>query len=239
MSPVLFLDIDGVLNSEAWFARQRGRGLSIISNRAEMIDPGAVVQLNRVVGATGARVVLSSSWRLHAELSQVQGWLEQAGFRGQLAGATPRLGGGRGREVSRWLDAQAPRPEVYALVDDEPEPETHPGRWVATRYAAGLTATEADQLIALLGQASFFERGASTHTTSAAAPSLFTCETLAGAMAAARALGPPPPRVELYAAPEAGKGRAAVLVNGKPAGVLTAEQVEDLLRAVPAGVTGG
>lgn len=148
---VLFLDIDGVLNSEAWFAQQRGRGLSIISNRAELIDPVAVGYLNRIVAATGCRVVLSSSWRLHASLSDVRGWLEGAGYMGPLNDRTPRLGSSRGAQVAAWLGAKGA--SAYVILDDEPEANSHPGRWVVTRYAEGLTAREADEATRLLGVA--------------------------------------------------------------------------------------
>lgn len=144
---VLFLDIDGVLNSEAWFARQRGRGLTIISNRAELLDPAAVAQLNRVVEATGCKVVLSSSWRLHQRLLEVQDWLQQAGFIGQLHDRTPSTGH-RGEEIGAWL-GRSPC-DRYAIVDDEPDLTWHEGRWVPTTYSEGLTAALADRLIALL-----------------------------------------------------------------------------------------
>lgn len=149
--PVPFLDIDGVLNSEAFFARQRGRGLSVISSRPEMIDPAAVAHLNAIVSATDCRVVLSSSWRLHTRyLDEVTEWLRERGYTGRLWGATPRQPDRRGEQIEAWLATQERRP-VYAILDDEPDPDTHPGRWVAVPYATGLTAEHATAAIRLLG----------------------------------------------------------------------------------------
>ena len=55
MNPVLFLDIDGVLNSrECW---DRLRGLR------HKIDREKVALLNEVVAATDCRIVVSSTWR--------------------------------------------------------------------------------------------------------------------------------------------------------------------------------
>lgn len=150
---VLFLDLDGVLNSEAFFARQRGRGLVIISNRAELLDPAAVAHLNRIVETTGCLVVLSSSWRLQrGALLDVGAWLRAVGFVGALHDLTPRAPDTRGGQIAAWL-AQHPEVTRYAILDDEPDLDTHPGRWVVTSYATGLTEREADQAIELLGSA--------------------------------------------------------------------------------------
>lgn len=157
--PILFLDVDGVLNSEAFFARQRGRGLTIISSRQELIDPEAVAHLNRIVAAAPHLfVILSSSWRLGHTTEEVADWLKAAGYTGELHGRTPR-GISRGAEVAAWLDSfhaastvmapRAPR-APYAILDDEPEEDAHAWHWVATRYATGLTAAEADRAICVL-----------------------------------------------------------------------------------------
>ncbi len=148
MEPILFLDIDGVLNSEAYFARQRARRITIISTRQELIDPSAVVHLNRIVEATKCHVVLSSSWRLH-NLGDVIEWLRERGFHGTLFGATPRAPVTRGGQIQAWLDSWDHR-AVYVALDDEPDLDTHPGRWVVTSYAEGLTAERADEAIRLL-----------------------------------------------------------------------------------------
>src|SRR5262245_22677615 len=52
---VLFLDVDGVLNHEAAFTTMK--------LGPAPIDPACVAQLDRVVEATGAKIVLSSAWR--------------------------------------------------------------------------------------------------------------------------------------------------------------------------------
>jgi hypothetical protein len=155
--PILFLDIDGVLNSEAFFARQRGRGITIISTRQELIDPAAVAHLNRIVDTTGCHVVLSSSWRLH-NLGDVIEWLRERGFRGTLFGATPRTPATRGGQIQAWLNSWDHR-AVYAALDDEPDLATHEGRWVVTNYAEGLTAERADEAIRLLSQNRAWHRG--------------------------------------------------------------------------------
>jgi len=51
-----------------------------------------------------------------------------------------------------------------------------------------------------------------------------TVDALAAAKAAIEALGPPPPRVGLHAAPMAGKGWVAVLVDDRLEMLLSPEQ---------------
>ena len=54
---VIFLDIDGVLNSEKYIRRCGRYGV--------VIDPTRMVLLKQIVDQTNAKIVLSSSWREH------------------------------------------------------------------------------------------------------------------------------------------------------------------------------
>lgn len=51
---VIFLDFDGVLNSRSFRAV-----------RSDIIDEKHMTFLRRIVEATGAGIVLSTSWRVH------------------------------------------------------------------------------------------------------------------------------------------------------------------------------
>ena len=63
LGPVLFLDVDWVLNSATWFA---SKGPMSVTE----VDPRAVRRVQRIVAKTGAKIVLSSSWRGSAELEE-------------------------------------------------------------------------------------------------------------------------------------------------------------------------
>lgn len=146
---VLFLDVDGVLNSAAWFERlQRQDSPIVVVEPDHQLDPKAVAHLNRICSATGCTVVLSSSWRLAWTLRATEMWLRLAGYTGPLfAGATPNLGH-RGQEITAYL-AEHPA-DVYVCLDDDPDRDWHEGRWVVTKYTHGLTETEAQRVIDLL-----------------------------------------------------------------------------------------
>ena len=67
-----------------------------------------------------------------------------------------------------------------------------------------------------------------TGNTSAAPAQPLDLEDYQRALDEARALGPPPPRVEFFKVP--GSTDVAVLVDDTPTGILTAAQFEELLR---------
>ena len=61
---VIFLDIDGVLNCIGSFNRTKTRFNGFVG-----MDPTLVARFNSLVEKTGARVVLSSTWRLDPKWS--------------------------------------------------------------------------------------------------------------------------------------------------------------------------
>lgn len=122
MRRVLFLDIDGVLNSTDYL-RASG-GLVIVPfdhDPAGRIDPDRVARLNRIVEGIGVDVVLSSSWRAGFTLGEVQRFLRARGFAGRLHDKTPRLSANeRHVEIKRWLSQQCPDVERFVVLDDDP-----------------------------------------------------------------------------------------------------------------------
>lgn len=150
--PILFLDIDGVLNSRAWWDSKRAGGIVLVDKPADKFDPAAVARLNRIVLSVRCRVVLSSSWRHDAPLLNIENWLRSVGFVGALDDKTPWSSTPyeRHAEIEAWLANQGLDPaHPHVALDDEPGP-LGKVRWVVTRYAVGLTAEDAERAIALL-----------------------------------------------------------------------------------------
>lgn len=163
---ILFLDIDGVLNSAAYLAAHPD-----VFDRsatkwppAQMLDPAAVERLNHVLDATGASVVVSSSWRHAHRLAAIRGFLLARGFRfgERLIDTTPEYGetpsrvtvpsAERGYEIQAWLNRARRRPvTTFAIVDDCGGMAHLTPRLVQTTWDDGLTDERADALIALLG----------------------------------------------------------------------------------------
>jgi hypothetical protein len=134
---VLFLDCDGVLNSELWFTKT----IDALST-----DPVAVARLHRILQMTDAAVVLSSTWRLVPDL------VEQLKALIPIIDLTPRLDGNGCRcdEIRLWLKDH-PDVTEYAILDDDPDAgygmESH---FVQTDWHVGMTAEDADKVIAIL-----------------------------------------------------------------------------------------
>lgn len=148
---VLFLDIDGVLNSIATF-KSRSR------NGRERIDPACVQLLDQVIDATDARIVVSSTWRFSG-LDYVRHVLVRFGLRNAdaIMDVTPRLPAPvaadaaleRGLEIGAWLRGRQDV-EAFAIVDDDADMGPFLPRLVQTSFETGMTGDHTERLIALL-----------------------------------------------------------------------------------------
>lgn len=178
MPLILFLDIDGVMNSADWWRRRppTPEGLSDSSDGAgnrdrwvrRNIDPVAVGRLERIRVETACHFVLSSSWRAMLPLVVMNHYLrEVGGFNGLLVGATPEIDNGigplpirnpdrppglwsRGEEIQIWLDVwPAGVVTSYVILDDDEIPG-HAGHFIRTDFEVGLTDANADRAIEIL-----------------------------------------------------------------------------------------
>lgn len=149
---VIFLDCDGVLSplcGDKFFL------------------PEKMKLLKRIVDATGAEIVLSSSWRVSEfgrnEVSKNLALHEIPGF----IDCTPELQGSRANEILQWI-AKAQRSGEYQIVnfvalDDidlargAPNPAFFAKHAVCTASNIGLTNDEATRAIALLSDSNNIE----------------------------------------------------------------------------------
>lgn len=116
---VIFLDIDGVLNSQDWYVYRRDN-VDTHSVQAQYpfyeFDPRAIARLNRIIAETDAKIVVSSSWRSGETIESLQNLLDSVGVVGEVIGFTPHLWCQkpyeemdgyrvpRGCEIDWWLD---------------------------------------------------------------------------------------------------------------------------------------
>jgi len=146
--PILFLDIDGVLNSTRYWD-DRGRNLPL--GKGGALDPDAIERLNTIVSETGCRVVLSSSWRGKGNSPKVEAMLQERGFLHTIHDSTPAIFTNdstheeRWREITQWLDEHMIDGDFrFVVLDDDPDAwsdECHHavvGRFVNTNYLVGL-----------------------------------------------------------------------------------------------------
>ncbi len=114
---VLFLDFDGVLNSDKYV---RGCG-----HFGVVIDPARMELLKQIIDATDAHIVLSTSWREHwsamPEKCDTTGTLINDIFKKhglEIYDKTPDLTFKREQEIEKWL-ANYPSVTHFAVLDDD------------------------------------------------------------------------------------------------------------------------
>ena len=78
--PVIFLDFDGVLNTEQYQARLAVESKPTKDAWGPLFDPRAVANLQKIVEATDARIVISSSWRYIHKLGSLRMMWEVRGL---------------------------------------------------------------------------------------------------------------------------------------------------------------
>lgn len=116
MTPIIFLDVDGVLNHYGQFAPHPS-GLLLSMRDRFPLDPACVARVLRLVSETGADVVLSSTWRRDANTGSLAA-LRAAGI--SWIASTPILGGCPRRDeiylALQTLDMHGARPVI--VIDD-------------------------------------------------------------------------------------------------------------------------
>lgn len=164
----IFLDFDGVLNTERWQRHCMAAGLPTKDGFGPVFDPEAVDNLQMILDATGAEIIISSSWKMEGFQRMKDLWKARA-LPGKISGTTPdaifdidllsmdlddpeafmRLAG-KGNEVRRWL-GQNPGEIRYAILDDMPDflPEQDPF-FVMTDPRTGITPEIALKVIGIL-----------------------------------------------------------------------------------------
>ena len=151
-SGIVFLDFDGVLNSDRWFEEPGVRSMAF--NTMAALDPQAVARLSRITEITGAQVVITSSWRQNDHWQTLGELLKELGFAGRVIGALPWYepehfnlpeetywSNGRGLEIAVWLeqnlDADQLQSMAIAILDDDADMWILRDRLVQTSPASG------------------------------------------------------------------------------------------------------
>ena len=150
---LVFLDFDGVLNSTPFLVgppRKPPLGISAIDGRA-------VRRLNTIVDLTGAKFVISSTWRIYEPVGRLIEWLEALGFEGEVIDRTPDFPGQeRGVEILEWLKAYDKSPdgediEDFVILDDNADMYPLLDHLVQTDSEVGLTDADVRVAVEMLG----------------------------------------------------------------------------------------
>ena len=154
---IIFLDIDGVVNCSDTKERIHG----IIG-----VEQQKIALVKQIVQATGAKLVLSSTWRIgwfyedsNSQGADVEEWdYLRNEFRKQgleFLDHTPlHKDRHRGREIQEWLDNCNEEVEAYVVIDDSMWDirELHKHHMVKTSYGYGLLPTGVEMAIQILNK---------------------------------------------------------------------------------------
>lgn len=164
MTKVVFLDIDGVLNTKEWQGRMTSDTLKDEFSYA--FSPVAVANLTHIIDETGAEIVISSSWKFYGVAKLREMW-KNRNLPGTILDITPNtvsdevllnanleeieLGVCRGNEIKEWLSRHKQKVSNYVIIDDFydllPEQEEHA---VITNTFMGITEKDAEKAIIIL-----------------------------------------------------------------------------------------
>ena len=115
MTKYLFLDVDGVLNHSEYLSYSR-----VFEYPYCWFDSVCVERVKEILNKTGAKLVISSSWRKDSNLSHI---FNQVGLPSRFD-VTPILLKddieiARGLEIAEYLQSQNNPEHVYAILDDD------------------------------------------------------------------------------------------------------------------------
>ena len=151
MNKIIFLDFDGVLNTEHYQGLLQYQGKSWQDEYGAFFDPNAVKQLKRIIDATGADIVVESSWK-YLGLDAMKELWEVRNLPGTIIDITPSLlGKNKGVEIASWLTEQANQNIRYAIIDDEYVIlDSQLPHFILTNPYEGITEEQANRAISIL-----------------------------------------------------------------------------------------
>lgn len=160
---VIFLDVDGVLNSEDDLMRYRKENNINHTILYANVEDRPLKLLKQLVDKTAAKIVVSSSWRIGCERSGRESVFgtelytklvkRLKDYDMEVYDITPSLSGNsqRGDEIRQWLQTCQDEIENFVILDDDSDMcEFVETNLVQTTYKHGLTEEHITKAIQVL-----------------------------------------------------------------------------------------
>lgn len=164
---ILFLDIDGVLNSidndyamcELWRLDKSNKSRDEFGT---LFDERCVRWLKWIIEKTDCKIVISSTWRMSG-LKTIQLMWETRNLPGEVIDITPvsvspeiinlyaatNNEADRGYEIQEWIDLN--KPEHYCIIDDDNDMLDHQ-HFVRTNKSTGINYSSAHGVVSILNR---------------------------------------------------------------------------------------
>lgn len=166
---VIFLDIDGVLNTHYLpEVIHEFNGIKIGFNQ---LNKETIKNLNTITDFTDAKIVISSSWRMGCKTPErfdvLKNFLKTQGVTGEILGRTPigeeygaTIGNlviafPRGREIQLWLKQYPGVITNFVIIDDGSDMEHLTPHLIQTDFEVGLVDGVAVRVIEKLMSVSY------------------------------------------------------------------------------------
>lgn len=153
MNKIIFLDFDGVLNTEHYQDLLQYQDKPWQDEYGAFFDPKAVKQLKRIIDATDADIVIESSWK-YLGLDAMKELWKVRNLPGTIIDITPSLlGKNKGVEIASWLSKYAKQDIRYVIIDDEYVIlDSQLPHFILTNPYEGITEEQANRAISMLNE---------------------------------------------------------------------------------------
>ena len=171
MNKIIFLDFDGVLNTEYYQGLLQYQGKPWQDEYGAFFDPKAVKQLKRIIDATDADIVVESSWK-YLGLDAMKELWKVRNLPGRIIDITPsttsdeyllnvdlddfsnfsnKMHHCKGLEISSWLSEKGLSNTRYVIIDDEYVIlDSQLPHFILTNPYEGITEEQANKAISIL-----------------------------------------------------------------------------------------
>lgn len=159
---VIFLDIDGVLNSDQYMSSESYKleceqagitnhlSYDVVSKAHHLhIDPNAISLLNNLIANTGAQVILSSTWRLRYNIQEMNALLKMRGALFEILTYTPTTRSCRDYEVKSLL-LSIKGIDKFVIFDDLEIFPSFPNEYIHISVKVGLTEIDISKALTIL-----------------------------------------------------------------------------------------
>lgn len=146
---LIFLDMDGVMNSDRDFLPLGYHKTGQISTHP--VGLFHVQCLRHIIEETGAKIVISSTWRHTFNEAQFEAIFKVFGCRAEVIGMTPITNKHRGAQIDQWIQENNFTGK-FVILDDDTDMDPHMSKLVKTRTSEGLNLAQCEEVIKRLGR---------------------------------------------------------------------------------------
>lgn len=151
---IIFLDIDGVLNSERWYKLYMVSSLKHNKDIYEDINPFSISNLNIVLDYTKAKIVISSTWRFAFEnicKKLYESKLLKDSIIDKIDGYEFDQEYGRAQLIQNYINEHKDEIENYVILDSDFTPlKNQKQHFIKINKYIGLSGKNCLQIIAIL-----------------------------------------------------------------------------------------